>query len=196
MATTYLGSIRELGPALEGLGRDTEARVIKSLRESARFGHTAVVRTTRRTRDPHAIRASGSYENNWIKQDLVDGAILANAVFYAVFVERGRRPGRQPPIKPILEWIRQKKIGSKIQGPQRRFSGKGAKAARAAAREAMAASQLEADTALARAIARKIARKGTRGRWVLRRTMPLITRRAAREIRKGLRDISNNPPRR
>lgn len=168
MATVYLASLRQLGPALRSLGRETERTMIKSLRQSASYGRTAVVRTTKRTRDPYTIRASGSYENNWVTSDLPDGAVLANAVFYALFVERGRKPGKMPPLGPILKWVKQKKV--------------------------VAVSGREAQIAIARLIQRKIGRKGTKGRWVLRRTMPMIAKRAAIDIRKALRDLSNNPP--
>lgn len=188
MATVYVASLRGLDRALVRMGVETERRVVKGLREAARFGHTAAVRTTRRTRDPHTIRASGSYENNWVKQDIPDGALLANAIFYAVFVERGRRKGRMPPLAPLIEWVKQKRIIGRRHGPVER--GTNAKLGR----ERMRRAQQESYVAFARQVQRKIGRKGTKGRWVLRRTMPLITKYAAREVMRQLRDLSKNPP--
>ena len=187
MGTVYLHSLSQLGPTIRMLGVETERRLIKGLRESARFGHTAVVRTTKRTADPFKIRASGSYENNWIKQDIPQGALVANAIFYAVFVERGRKKGKAPPFDSLMEWVHQKRINV-LQGPH--VKGRGAKAGRARRH----AAQRVADIAFGRAVQRKIAKKGTKGRFVLKRTMPMITKFAAREIRRQLRLLAKNPP--
>lgn len=187
MGTVYLHSLSQLGPTIRMLGVETERRLIKGLRESARFGHTAVVRTTKRTADPFKIRASGSYENNWVKQDIPQGALVANAIFYAVFVERGRKKGKAPPFDPILAWVKMKRLAT-LTPP--RGIGRRTKINI----EDNVRSQNEEQAEFARNVQRKIAKKGTKGRFVLKRTMPLITKFAAREIRRQLRLLAKNPP--
>ena len=250
MGTTRLGSTKELQDALYALGKQTENLPVHAMRKAARFGHTAVQRTSTRTRDPFKIRASGSYGQAFVVNNIPEGAILSNAMHYAVFVERGRRKGKPPPLKPIVEWVYQKRIAarpkplpkprkprSKKKPPSKpkptegagdgdnpadqgagagRGGPKGAKGSGLSARQRKAArirrgrerkKKLKAKfkahqravkhaEGIAKAVQWIIAKHGTPGRWVLRRTMPAIGKRAAREIRAAIIQISKNPPRR
>jgi hypothetical protein len=96
---------------------------------------------------------------------LPDGAVLSNSARHAIFVELGRRPGRQPPVQAILEWMIAKRFRPA------RGSGDRDKQLRS----------------VARLIARKIGRKGTKGRHVLRRTMPGLQRRLRLEMAIAMR---------
>lgn len=254
---TRLGDVGLLMRALNAYGEDAERAVVRGMRKAARFGHTAVQHTYTRTRDPFKIRASGSYGQAFITQDIPEGAILANAMFYAVFVERGRKKGRPPPFDPILEWVYQKRISArpkpitkprkprarkpapktpkpdraagvddsrskaasdapadkptgikkytKAERAQRKIDRRKKKAARIrkqrAKKQAMKKRFLANQravanaTGIANAVRWKIARHGTKGRWVVRRTMPKIAKRAVREIKREISILNKNPPR-
>lgn len=177
MATLTLHSLTELQHALNMHGRQIEEEMVKGMQRAARFGATAALRTS--TQTTPRPKASGTYERSWLPTKLSDGAVLSNTARHAIFVERGRRPGRQPPLEPIMEWLFQKRI-------VRRFTGKSER--RGAARKWRA-------RFIARSIARKIGRKGTRGRFILRKTMPIIAKRVAYETRKAIRLVTSKPRR-
>lgn len=241
-----------------------EHAVVIGMRKAARFGHTAVQHTYTRTRDPFKIRASGSYGQAFITQNIPDGALLANAMHYAVFVERGRKPGKPPPLDPIVEWVYQKRLSARPKPltrprrpsarkraaskpspprepgavpdrapgvdpdgangtpakagppkPRKRYT-KAERAERRMARRKRKVARIRKERARKRALKKrvmaherakqaaigiamgvrwKIARYGTKGRWVVRRTMPKIAKRASREIRQELQRLNNRPPR-
>ena len=98
-------------------------------------------------------RASGTYARAWTVVKVDDGALLANTAKHAVFVEVGRKPGKRPPLAAILRWVELKKIA------------KGSKAKR-----------------VALAVQRKIGKHGTKGRYILKRTIPIMQKRLRIEI--------------
>ncbi len=161
---------------LERQSASYKAAVVTGMRKTAVFGKTAVVHTIKRTRDPFRIRASGTYEapGNWITEDIPDGAVLAPIAKHALFVERGRKPGKMPPWDPIKKWVFQKRIFK----------------TRVAAKNQM--TQMEQVTAVVQLIRWKIFKKGTKARWPLRRTMPLIAKHAQREVKRQVRDAAGN----
>lgn len=235
MAIVRLISLMQLEKALKAYSKESEKAAIRGLRKAGRFGHTATIRTYTRTRDPFRIRASGSYGQAWLVRDIPDGSMIANAIFYSVFVERGRRPGKPPPLKPILEWVYQKRLsarpkplirGARVRRNRKEFIGpkKPTKAQREAAdfigprepkrrkygprpskekrRKFALRTRLRARrqaiktaTAIAQKVRWKIAKHGTKGRWVLRRTMPQIAKRVRRDVQAELTKLSRNPPR-
>lgn len=182
MATVVLQNVRQLRNALESMGDAAEKEIVQGLRNAARYGATAVLRTSAQT-DPRP-KASGTYERSWLVLKVDDGAVLANSAKHAPFVERGRKPGRAPPLKPILEWILQKRIiKRKSLDPI-----KGAAAHVSAWRKRQ-------HRMMAIRIQMKIKHKGTPGRWILRRTMPRIAKRARLEVRRAFARIAKDPPR-
>lgn len=211
-------SPRELPMAIAAYGREGEKAVVNAMRRAARFGQTALVRTYTRTKDPFRIRASGAYGQAFIVKNITDGAFIANTMHYAVFVERGRKKGKMPPLKPILEWVYQKKLASrpkplikvkapfknpkKLIGPKQqkektpkygpKQSAKGKKLGRLRARR----HAIKNAMGIAQGVRFKIAKHGTKGRWVFKRTMPTIAKRAARETKRELTALSKRPPRR
>lgn len=254
MTVVHLSSFDSLERAISAYGIAGERAVIVALRKTARFGHTAVHRTYTRTRDPFKIRASGSYGQAFITQDIPNGALIANAMRYAFFVEQGRRKGRMPPLKPILEWVYQKRLAARPKpivrvkrprkqkepfiGPtkprksraaadggagggvgggsegtgKQRYSKIRSKKTKRQKRVAMLVRRMRAKkAAVANAMAiawrvrRKIGKRGLgpyehgfankRGRWVFRRTMPIIAKRAARDIKRELSRLNRHPPR-
>lgn len=216
--------IAQLPRALAWYGKSAEQMVIRAMRKSAVFGKTAAVRTYTQTKDPFRIRASGSYGNNWIHDRIPDGGLVANAIFYAVFVERGRRPGKMPPDKPIREWVYQKRLAKRARAkkegkpkpketpvPASREWEKplpatpGQETAKRLAwiksarrpkkkrkKKVWKVKNVDSFVWLVR---RKIARKGTKGRWVLRRSMPQIAGHSAKQVKRELAKLSRMPPR-
>jgi len=91
-------------------------------------------------------------------------AVISNAE-YSIFVEKGRRPGKFPPYKPLFEWV---------QRHYRRFSGRGSKG------------NARAITFL---IQRKIARKGIKARPYMQWTWDKMQRRADKIFDKALDNV-------
>lgn len=152
VTTIKLSHPRKLGPAVRTLARQFDDGVIRALRRTARYGATMAVKVSAKSR-PFRPRATGTYERSFTVVKTPDGAILTNSARHSIFVELGRRPGKRPPLKAILEWVRIKRIA------------KGSKAKR-----------------VAMAIQRKIGKRGTKGRYVFRRTMPIMAKRLPLEI--------------
>lgn len=189
MAVVNLRNLDELAHALRALGKKVEKEAIQGMRNAARFGATAVLRTS--AKEKRRPKAAGTYERSWLVHTLDDGATVSNSARHAIFVERGRRSGRAPPIEPILEWVYQKRLASRARASKlRKRKGK-----TILARTPSAMKEGDRAMAIARAVQRKIARKGTPGRWILRKTMPTIAKRATLELRRAVRKIVNKPPR-
>lgn len=173
-----------------------------------------------------SIRASGTYEMSWTSMKLLDGATVTNTARHARFVEVGRRPGRMPPHKPIAEWVKLKRIGRPKPGSRKRrkpgrksalhamirrainrvfggsrpalpgAGGEGEESPGGGKRRKPKAKQYVIPAGLVFRIRRKIGREGTKGRYILRDTMPLITKRVQVEFDRALTQLNASPPRR
>lgn len=155
--TIKLRSPKQLGPALRRLGKGMDKAAVKALRKTAQYGRTQALRTSATTRP--RPRATGTYERSFVVTNVEDGAILSNSARHAIFVEVGRRSGRQPPVKAIQEWVMVKKIARNPAKVRR----------------------------IAIAIALAIGKRGIRGRYVLKRTMPKIAARLQVEMSKAMK---------
>ena len=177
MTTTIkLKSPKDLGPAVRRLGGSMDAGMVRALRKTARWGAAEALRVSASTQP--RPRATGTYDRSFVVTKLVDGAVLSNSAGHARFVEVGRAAGRQPPVQAIIDWMIAKKIDKQLsRGLGRDKQGKLRSLGRA---------QLEA---VARRIARKIGRKGTRGRYVMRRTIPGIRKRLKLEVMLEMRRV-------
>lgn len=102
-------------------------------------------------------RASGTYERSFTVVKLLDGALMTNTAKHAIFVEIGRRPGKRPPLKAIEDWVKLKRIA------------RGSRAKR-----------------IALAVQRKIGKRGTKGRYVIKRTLPLMAKRLPAEMAREM----------
>lgn len=206
----------QLPIAVKMVGVALEKATVKALQRTARFGHTAVIRTAAKTKPKP--EASQTYRQAWTVQKTKTGAILGNSARSSYFVEVGRRAGRMPPYsnpaEGILHWVMLKrfKFGSdgKIQKRKpRKKSGSGKKKSPAEQKVASQKGKAQknaggkpkkpskaslgkrkAQQRFAYLVARKIAKKGTPGRYVLARTMPAIRKRAIKEQRKALRKVT------
>jgi hypothetical protein len=63
------------------------------------------------------VGATGLLKNSIRYEATVDYGRVWSAVGYAPFVEYGRRPGRMPPLQPIIRWLQKAPKG------MRRFAG-------------------------------------------------------------------------
>lgn len=106
MTTVRLSSVKALERIVRDLGRRMEAAILAASWTAARWGEAEAVRSTMRAK----ISASHTFARAWISRRVKDGAIVGNSAAHAYFVERGRRPGKGPPIAPIEEWIKLKKV--------------------------------------------------------------------------------------
>jgi hypothetical protein len=194
--TVDLRSTRDLQRVLAACVVEIERRTIKSMHEAVRWGLATAVRDTKR----EGATATNTFAQAWFARTSNDGAMLGNSAAHAVFVERGRKPGKQPPVSVIEDWIEAKKLVSnkpakppresrRIRGPTGNISG-----AKQRSRLQGIHRKLRI-TAMALAIARKIGRKGTKGRWILRDLVPRMYSKFKREVRSRLRQLTANPPR-
>ncbi len=190
MASVQLRSMDELARALKELGERVEKEAIRAMQDVARFGIAVVLRESARA-EPRP-KASGHYENAWLIHRLRDGATVSNSARHSVFVERGRRPGRAPPLDPIKEWIELKRLDTRaLTIAKKRRKGAG----RVTRKKTAERFRRTFTHRLARLIARKIAARGTKGRFILRKSMPLMAKRASRELKRAVARICSDPPR-
>lgn len=189
--------LEDLERALKKYSTAVEDTVKKSMQVSARFGLAAVIKTARKTKDPFRIRASGTYEASFFVKDTDDGAVVSNSAKHAVFVERGRRPGKMPPAEVILEWMKEKKMvrASRKKGEKKESKEKKAKKKTSKKKRSKSKLIKKKDApVIAMNIARKIGKKGTKGRWVFRRSMARIAKFTRKDLRKRLSTLNKNPP--
>ncbi len=175
----YYVELAELASVLRHTGKLMHSNGVKALRKTAKYGKKEALTTAKKTRDPYRIKASGEYQNpsRWVIQNTKNGAILSPTAKHALFVERGRRPGKKPPFGRILAWAFQKKIGL-----------------RRGASPTTAVSGTARTRRIVKAIQWSIAKHGTKGRWPLKRTMPKIAKRAQMEINKSVRATMGKKP--
>jgi hypothetical protein len=160
---------RQLGLAVRRLGKSMDAAAVKAMQATARYGASQAVAVSAQTKP--RPRARGGYERSFVVTKLSSGAVLSNSSKPAIFVERGRRPGKMPPEAEIISWIKAKGLDKSLRsGLGRGAGGRFRSVGRGKLRS------------LAFLIRRAIARKGTKGRYVLLRTMPRIAQRLPVEL--------------
>ena len=207
------------GPA--GLGR-AMTRTLENVKrgmdrasvETARWGVARMVQETA----VRKVDASTQFKRQWKVIKFPGGAATANTATYAEFVERGRGPGRAPPIEALEEWIRLRgaKVMQKAPSRQaaraavskmRRVTGdvssaKNRRRIRAnmntlskiyRSKGARISRQNAAIRGLALAIARKIAKKGTKPKWLLRDALVEFKAFAASRYEAAVRRVARNP---
>jgi hypothetical protein len=218
MATVEVRSFRELQILISRLGMAADRAVEKAFRDTARFGVAAALRTSAKTKP--RPKASGTYENSFVVTKVPGGAVLSNSAKHAIFVERGRKPGRRPPQGPITEWVYLKRLAKRpkpkfmrdapkspmlraaekwLRDEQRKNKSGGDPKKRGPKKpkrkEKRSRWQVDDVEDFVEKVRWKIAKKGIPGRYVLRRTMPIIAKRAKREIGKAIRKVCATPPR-
>jgi hypothetical protein len=160
--TIKLSSPKQLGPAIRRLGKSMDRAAVRALRNAARYGATQAVAVSAKT--VPRPRARGTFERSFIVTKLPNGAVLSNAAKHSLFVEVGRKPGLNPPVKSIIAWMQAKKIDRAPRGRRMRR---------------LSAWRIRS---IAYVISRKIGKRGFKGRYVLKRTMPKIAKRLLIEL--------------
>lgn len=100
--------------------------------------------------------ATGGLKDSIRHKVSIFGTLYNMEIFMAPYwkwVDKGRRPGKFPPMKSILSWLTAKRIGSFIYG-----KGKN----KAVGKKSILATNLQAQRSLAYLIARKIHKFGTK----------------------------------
>jgi hypothetical protein len=161
-----------LGRALNALGRDVEKGAEMALWKAARWG-VGHARSVAAATDPRP-KAVGDYERGFRAERIKGGGRLYNNAPHARFVERGRKPGKGPPLEAIVEWVM-------VKGIVRRSRMK-------------AKSKFQEARSVAFAVQRKIAKKGIKGRYVLDRAMPAVRRKAKANLAAMIAKIAARPP--
>lgn len=193
MGVTRLRNSKELQRAMKAWGKGATTAATKALYRAAVFGKSAVqVSISHVSPTPIATQA---FRRSFIARRMRDGAFLAPTARHSYFVEAGRRPGRMPPAEPIEEWVRTKKMTRRVTGLKRELKSN-PRVMRSKKGRLNQMSALRAVQKLVFMIRRKIARYGTDGRWVLKRTVPVLHRRMVKELHIGLDRLAARPPRR
>lgn len=161
-----------LGRALKALGREVDKGAEMALWKAARWG-VGHARGIAAATEPRP-KAKGDYESGFRAERIKGGGRLYNASAHARWVERGRKPGKGPPIEAITEWVM-------VKGIVRRSRYK-AKDKFAEARS------------VAFAVQRKIAKHGIKGRYVLDRAMPGVRAKAKASLARMIAQIAERPP--
>ena len=171
MSSVLLRDLKRLEWALVAHEKDVRAAIEAGMVTAARRGIAVARRNMSKSKVGRKPFASGTYANSWLSVPVRGGAAVTNSARHAVFVERGRLPGKAPPLAPILEWVYQKRIARR---------GKKLRTMRA--------------KLIAIKIVKKIKKKGIKARPVLGISMPSITKFTIRESKRAVARVSRNPP--
>jgi hypothetical protein len=173
---------RELDPAQVGavvVAREKERyrRMVAAVQRTVALHGPRLAQEEVDRTDPKPVDR-GTYRRSFEVHDLPDGAVFLNSSPYGEIVERGRRPGRWPPIDKIEQWVRRK---FRVQLGQFKSRRKTVVERRFVVlrRKVTLASQRDREVrSIAFLVARKIARRGIEGKRVLfraeRRLTPIV----------------------
>lgn len=184
MGTVHFKSMRELRKGLEAYGKAGEAAMLRAAKEASVFARTAVIREQYRMKPQP--KATGEYWRSWVSGATKRGPYVANKARHAIFVEKGRRPGRMPPVEAIREWLY---ATGTLSRPSASY-GSARQRSRARIRRRMHIN------IMALPIARAIGKRGIKARPVLGRAMPHIIKRYFRDVRKQMKELNKRPPKR
>jgi hypothetical protein len=138
----------------------------------ARWG-VGQARALAATTDPRP-KATGDYENSFRAERIPGGARLFNKSTHARWVERGRNPGKAPPLEPLIAWVIAKGIVRRSrQKPKARF---------------------DEARSIAFAVQRKVAKKGIEGRYILDKTMVKVRAKVRADLDALIVKIAARPP--
>lgn len=180
--------LKDLGAHIRRLSREVPRAVERGLRESALMLKGPLIQGEIARAHPQPVD-QGQYKAAWWSRDVDGGAVVYSTSMHAYFVERGRRPGRAPPLSPIREWVRRKGLWKAEAAKRKTAQGRSRKAPRrgstgaalpplgrssagratAGRRSRQSAKDLkeQAIETVARAVQRKIGRAGTKGTAIL-----------------------------
>lgn len=175
--------------------------LVRTCRRAAEHGRTQAIRNAAKEGiRPHPGGTGKDYASSFGVTPTSDGAVMGNQAPHAIFVERGRRAGRPPPVSVILLWMfergmikripsfKQKvSVDKSIKGRTRRIMI-GVKQEVAAKRRTTAREAYIAEArSKAYAIARSIGKKGVRGKFPIGKSLVEIKRFIKRELARVAR---------
>lgn len=176
----------QLEGAIRHIGKRSEEAVERSLLMAAQYGRTVMQARTKK----QDARASQTYLQNFTVSKVDRGAAISNSARHSIFVERGRRPGRAPPLAPIAEWVKAKGLAKRqLSEARKKRKGTGRRTSRATAKRALRLFTHQ----IARRVQRKIARRGTKGHYIFQRSMKKIAKKSQQLSRKELRKVFRDP---
>lgn len=100
-------SLKDFPERLRELEKRVPKAVERGMREASLMLRGALVQIAIKRAVPEPVD-QGQYKNAWGGRDVPGGAMVFNLTKQAFFIERGRRPGKMPPMSPIREWVRRK----------------------------------------------------------------------------------------
>lgn len=165
-------NVSDLGKYQQALGRRFEGVVRRGLLSGA-MACIPILQLATRTASAakpgsggaNGAVNTGAFLRGWRAEKVEQGARVFNRAPHAAFVEEGRKPGKAPPVAPIIKWMKQRGIAKGLKG--------GAKK-------------------IAWLIARAIGRRGLLGRKVMERSAKemekVVQREVIRELDKALKE--------
>lgn len=196
MSHYYLGDMKNLGRVLKKFGRTNREETLKALRETARFGVTAVVQRIARAK----IVDTGQFLRSFRAKDTKDGAEVTSSEAYAPIIELGRKPGsKPPPLKAIEEWLGRKlqrrkprKKGAKKPAVPKKPRSKGKKVDALGRRRRKKKKRTPEQRAALKwkarvwSIRRAIARRGLPAKKPVEKSLPNMRTFLAKELKKAM----------
>lgn len=170
MPFTVRVTLPQLPGRLKKLNKKLEKAILLGARKGARKVPTILKRKIDAT-TPYPPIAFGKYKRSWRVEIVPRGVQIANEMNYAQFVEVGRGPGKGPPMQALIKWALLKRFN--IGGRSKRGSGK---------RNRKNKAKIYIATRIAWALFWKIKKRGVKGRYVIKQSIPEITRTVGRAI--------------
>ena len=96
--------VRVIQPSQLGQLQGDYLKALQEKRKAmlTKFGTDWELKLTNRSNQ--VIGRPSEYEGGWTSEAEDSKVTIWNKLFHALFVERGRRPGKQPPLEIIQEW--------------------------------------------------------------------------------------------
>lgn len=105
MTVRLRGTPEGLGALLKKLGTVMPAATVRGMREVGLRLQGDFVQKTIQSTDPIPVDM-GQYKAGWQMTPTATGAIVGNTTKQATAVEVGRKPGKMPPLEPLLFWAK------------------------------------------------------------------------------------------
>lgn len=176
---TYVVGPKDLGKQLEDFSHKRFEALVESMRTTVKVNAPRIAQGLIDQENPPPVDR-GTYRRGFSCEDVPGGVVFYNFAPHAGIIEDGRRPGaRMPPLQVIFDWVKRKKIGSKIVGPVQAFSGPQPKKGKRSDRKQALMNQ---QRWIALQIARKIAARGLPAHRIVARTEQQLTPIVRRQI--------------
>jgi hypothetical protein len=99
--------LRDLGDWARNLPKERHAAAVDAVRKVMQERGRVIVNEEINATTPRPFDR-GSYARSWFALSIADGGRLYSKSPYASVIDGGRRPGKFPPIQPIIGWVHRK----------------------------------------------------------------------------------------